>query len=616
MTRSLAYASSEPRIRWLLLLWLLLAGCAAAQPTPLAPGQVLLLKSEPTLQALGWRARWEYEGAKWALRTAGAEPVEVNVAELEAGVAPGLLVLPNVRNMAPSTVAAVRTHLQRGGKVLATAMTSYRRADNKAWEPNDLALGDVLGVHFKRWAGGANEVNKLGEIAVPRHSAMIVDPTPDATVLARWDVPEGAAAIVATPNTVYVGEDILAPELAASGEVQALLASLLTRLDPSFPLAPVADLKFPAPAFPFTDIPAGNSTVNVSLGNLTVPSVRVRVPGGEERVVTAAELTEPLQVVGSPYLELLQVYPNGTFRWAAYRGSLTFNPGFAVINEVPLDGYLAGVVPSEMPAWFPAEALKAQAIVARSYTLNHLKRHGAFDMCAEVHCQVYRGLTQEAPATTAAVLATLGQVLTFNGTPADGTFHAVCGGSGEEVTSAWPKYSPATYLVADSDLRTGPLPDLTVEENLRAFLDTPQDAYCSAAGRFRWEEKYPWATLEAKLKQSLPELDKLVGLEVTRRDVSGRVAELTVRGSEKVFTVGGDAVRWLLSGGKVGAGGLQSSLFYVDVDEASRTVRFRGGGWGHGVGLCQEGAAGRAKAGQGYEEILRHYYPGTELVRP
>ncbi len=571
----------------------------------------MLLKSEPTLQALGWRARWEYEGARWSLQRIGVEPVVVSVDELEAGEAPrGVLVLANVRNMSPETVAAVQTYVQKGGKVLATAMTSYRRADNKAWDPNDLALGNLLGVHFKRWAGGANEVNRLGEIAVPRHSAMIVDPLANATVLARWDVPEGAAAVVATPSTVYVGEDLFAPELAASYEVQALLVSLLQRLDPTFQLAPVADLKVPVPAFPFTEIPAGNSTVNVSLGNLTCANVRVRIPGGDERVISTADT---LRVEGAPYLELLQMFPNGTYRWSAYRGALSFSPGLNVINEVPLDGYLAGVVPSEMPAWFPAEALKAQAVVARSYTLNHLKRHGAFDMCSEVHCQVYRGLAQETPPTTAAVLATLGQVLWFDGKPADGTFHAVCGGSGEEVRSAWPKYSPAVYLIADSDLKTGQLMDLTVEENLRAFLDTPQDAFCSAATRFRWEEKYPWATLEARLKQSLPELTELVGLEVTRRDPSGRVAELTIRGPEKVFAVGGDAVRWLLSGGKVGAGGLQSSLFYVDVDEASRTVRFRGGGWGHGVGLCQEGAAGRARAGQGYAEMLQHYYPGTEL---
>ena len=96
------------------------------------------------------------------------------------------------------------------------------------------------------------------------------------------------------------------------------------------------------------------------------------------------------------------------------------------------------------------------------------------------------------------------------------------------------------------------------------------------------------------------------------------MAELKLSAEPADLTLGGDSVRWLTSGGKIGAGGLQSSLFYVDITGVgeARSIRLRGGGWGHGVGMCQEGAAGRAKAGQNYRQLLMHYYPGTVLLSP
>jgi peptidoglycan hydrolase-like amidase len=143
-------------------------------------------------------------------------------------------------------------------------------------------------------------------------------------------------------------------------------------------------------------------------------------------------------------------------------------------------------------------------------------------------------------------------------------------------------------------------------------------------GRFRWEESMLWSQFEAKLKESVPvlvpnsTLTTLKNVEVTRRDRSGRVAELKLSADPVDLTLGGDSVRWSTSGGKIGAGGLQSSLFYLDVSGVgdTRTVKIRGGGWGHGVGMCQEGAAGRAKAGQNYRQLIKHYYPGTVLLSP
>ena len=134
-----------------------------------------------------------------------------------------------------------------------------------------------------------------------------------------------------------------------------------------------------------------------------------------------------------------------------------------------------------------------------------------------------------------------------------------------------------------------------------------------------------WLELERKLQQSLPVLlgaefkglKKLKNIEIEVRDVSGRVTQMLIEGDAgESYRLGGDSVRWTTSGGRIGSGGLNSCLFVLEVSGTgdSRKVVFQGAGWGHGVGLCQEGAAGRARAGQTYNEILSHYYRGTEIL--
>src|SRR5690606_7421783 len=126
-------------------------------------------------------------------------------------------------------------------------------------------------------------------------------------------------------------------------------------------------------------------------------------------------------------------------------------------------------------------------VVARTYGLSHLKRHKDYDVCAEVHCQVYRGLANEAETTNAAIKATSGQRLEFNGKPADTTFHAACGGVGVDVWRSWPGSAKQPYLKGQLD---GPLAthiDLSQEAALRSFLDTPPPSYCAESGRFRWK---------------------------------------------------------------------------------------------------------------------------------
>lgn len=637
--------------KWLMVL--ALAGAVGAEKP-----RVSLLRSENTFKQLGWRARWEWQGARGALEHLGLQVVVLNENKLATGgVTTPVLILSNARNLENSTLEAVRRHLAGGGKLLASYQTSYKKADNTSWTPNGLNLGPELGVKFLRWNGTAGDTEALqmappyGLIPLARHQAMLVEASPDASVLAQWEKPAEMPAVVQKGGAIYTGEDLLTPENSHSPQVLGLVAALLNRLDPKLRLGtPKASPPLVVPQPPFTPLPPspGEASLRVGLGKLVgsqgklLLSARNALRDGagqglgkqlrierdpEQMWLVQGKKRLPLgqswTLSGSPFLHCWQENPNGTVRWSAYRGKLELKwteEGIEAVNQLPADNYLAGVIPSEVPFTFPGEALKAMAVVARTYAVSHLGRHSGegFDVCSEVHCQVYRGLSQEHPNTSRAVLDTQSELLLYKEKPADTTFHACCGGHGVDVKDTWTDSFPIPYLAGTFDQLPGaPQADLTDEAAFRKWLDGRHPSYCSPAGRFRWEENLPWSQLEVKLKQALPVLlpeatfDSLKSLEVARRDRSGRVAELRIND----LVVGGDRVRWLTSGGRVGAGGLQSSLFYLDVlgEGEQRVVRLRGGGWGHGVGLCQEGAAGRAKAGQTYRQILAHYYPGTNL---
>lgn len=645
----------------LALTLLLQAGVWAERP------KVSLLRSENTFRHLGWKARWEWQGARVALEHLGLQVQVVDEGRLASGISTPILILSNARNLDESTLQAVRQHLARGGRLLATYQTSYKKADNTSWSPNGLALGPELGVKFLRWNGSPGETEALqmappyGQIALARHQAMLVEASPEAYVLAQWNAPAGSPGVVQREGAIYLGEDLMVPENSHSRQVLGLLAGLLNRLDPQLRLpVPKTPPALVQPQPPFTPLPPrqGEVTVRVGLGQLVGKDGALLLVGGraildekgkslgkqlrlqlDQQQIWSIQgknrlaLGSSVSLTGSPYLHCWQENANGTLRWSAYRGKLQIQAGpegLTAINHLPADSYLAGVIPSEVPFTFPPEALKAMAVVARTYALSHLGRHSGedFDVCSEVHCQVYRGLSQENPSTTRAVLDSRGELLVFKDRPADTTFHACCGGHGVDVKDTWPDSAAIPYLAGTYDQLPGsPVMDLTREADFRKWLDGRHPAYCSGAGRFRWEESLPWSQLEARLKQSIPvlikseppaSLEALKGLEVTRRDRSGRVAELKILATPADLTLGGDKIRWLTNAGKIGSGGLQSSLFYLDIlgEGERRTVRLRGGGWGHGVGLCQEGAAGRARAGYTYQQILAHYYPGTQIKSP
>jgi SpoIID/LytB domain protein len=285
----------------------------------------------------------------------------------------------------------------------------------------------------------------------------------------------------------------------------------------------------------------------------------------------------------------------------------------AAVEALALEPLLRGIVPSEIPASAPAQALRAQAVTARSNVLAQLgTRHLAdpWSLCDEVHCQAYRGADAGAAATDAAVRDTAGEVLLDGaGAVVDGVYSAACGGHGEDADAVWDRPASSS-LRGRPDLAAGEARwarALADEATLRAFLRDPPPAWCAAApaGRFRWERRIAsgeLARLTAPLGVGAPR-----ALRVLRRGVSGRALALEVEGAAGRATVEGElAIRRLL-------GDLHSAMLVVE--PAPGGVVLRGGGWGHGAGMCQWGAIGRARAGAGYREILGAYFAGARVAK-
>ncbi len=302
------------------------------------------------------------------------------------------------------------------------------------------------------------------------------------------------------------------------------------------------------------------------------------------------------------------------------RVALTVDSGgrLAAVLLVPLEELLRGLVPSEMPAGSPAEALRAQAVTARSNVLAQVgTRHLAdpWSICSDVHCQAYRGESAHVASTDAAVRATRGEVVvdTASGRIVDGVYSAMCGGHGEDNEAVWGG-TPSPNLRGRPDL---PAADaaawaggLSREERVAAFLSAAPPAWCGRApgvrpGRYRWERLVTPADAD-RLLAGLG-LGAVDAIAVTHRGASGRAVSLRVDGERGSVTVHGELrIRRLL-------GDLPSAMFVVSASPEGWT--FRGGGWGHGVGMCQWGAIGRAAAGHDHRRILGAYFSGAEVAR-
>ena len=297
-----------------------------------------------------------------------------------------------------------------------------------------------------------------------------------------------------------------------------------------------------------------------------------------------------------------------------------FRRNLRLVNVVDLENYTQGVVSAEMPIKSPIEALKAQAVVARTHALfikNVSRRHrkDGYDVCDDQHCQVYAGARAESARSREVVDGTRGRVVTYHGALAHVIYSANCGGhtqSGKDL-NGWGDV-PYWSGIADA-------PDAAADPRspweLRQWLMSWPPAYCKPSAdvypsHFRWARVMTFAELEAKLDRKL-HIGKLRALRALRRSPSGNVNTILVEGTRRKVRVKSEFdIRGLL-----GLGSLRSTQFVIDWDYDAkgkvRAVVFRGGGWGHGVGMCQSGAIGRADAGQTYADIIKAYFKGTQL---
>jgi len=296
------------------------------------------------------------------------------------------------------------------------------------------------------------------------------------------------------------------------------------------------------------------------------------------------------------------------------------NARLTLVNLLPLEDYVAGVTAKEMGSGFSLEALRAQAIAIRSYALYYLGRHAAqgFDLCAATHCQVYKGDSDPLGRAAYAAYSTEGEVLLFQGRPIRAHYHSTSGG--ETASAEFLKINPADfpYLTAISDCNPA-RPILADEKQISDFLHQKPDSFGAISPRYRWSVTYSPDEVNDFVAQNLGKLigqpnlkpRKVKSLQVSRRS-GGRAQTLQIDTDSGTYAVEGDAIRWLF-----GRKPLQSTFFVIEPEQDHKgrikKYTFIGAGWGHGVGMCQWGAEGRARAGQSATEILQAYYPGTEV---
>lgn len=352
-----------------------------------------------------------------------------------------------------------------------------------------------------------------------------------------------------------------------------------------------------------------------------------------------------------------------------FLGTLRFvveSDKIVAINELPVEKYLESVISSEMSATSSLELLKAHAVISRSWLLAQMKKrrevaengnnffsftkkedtlirwydredHTLFDVCADDHCQRYQGITKEtSPHVAEAIRQTKGQILMDGEEICDARFSKCCGGITEEFQYCW-EDTPKTYLTAVRDIALGvehTLPNLTNEEEAEKWIRFNRPAFCNTQDKkilsevlndydqetvnfYRWKETLSQEKLQQLIADKLKmDLGAILDMKAVERGKSGRISKLQLIGTEKTFTIGKELeIRRTLSDSH-----LLSSAFVVDKydkDEMGVPQRFEliGAGWGHGVGLCQIGAAVMGEQGYHYDAILLHYYQGAEIKK-
>ncbi len=368
-----------------------------------------------------------------------------------------------------------------------------------------------------------------------------------------------------------------------------------------------------------------------------------------------------------------------SFHWKrkedqSFRGSLHFiveNGKLTPVNVLPVEEYLLSVISSEMSAKASLELLKAHAVISRSWLLAQIHKgdsneqdgvqhahvhlgetaqeqlpgeeikwwdrddHVNFDVCADDHCQRYQGITRESTDTVRqAIEATWGQVLMYDGQLCDARFSKSCGGVLEEFENCWePTHYPYLEVRRDSEAEND-YPDLTREDNAAEWILSSPQAYCNTTDPailsqvlndydqetkdfYRWTVEYTQEQItDLVSRRTGDNYGRIKDLQPVARGTSGRLYKLRIVGENLTKTIGKElAIRYALS-----ESALYSSAFVVekhDVDADGYPAKFviRGAGWGHGVGLCQIGAAVMGAKGYGYKEILLHYFINANIIK-
>lgn len=345
----------------------------------------------------------------------------------------------------------------------------------------------------------------------------------------------------------------------------------------------------------------------------------------------------------------------GTLKLVVYEGKIT------AINILPAEDYLTSVISSEMSATSSLEFLKAHAVVSRSWLLAQIEKrkamskkqgdffsfvktdteyirwydredHTIFDVCADDHCQRYQGITKATNQSVAeAVKATRGQVMMYKNSICDARFSKCCGGITEEFDTCWENKKYPFLTAVRDDKNDTAMPDLTIEEEADKWIRSTPDSFCNTHDKhiisqilnnydqettnfYRWKVRYTQEELAELIRTNTKcDYGQIIDLIPVERGKSGRISKLKIVGTLKTLIIGKELeIRRTLSDTH-----LFSSAFVVDKgpqqDDAPAWFELTGAGWGHGVGLCQIGAAVMGEKGYNYNDILLHYYKDADI---
>lgn len=382
--------------------------------------------------------------------------------------------------------------------------------------------------------------------------------------------------------------------------------------------------------------------------------------------------TEPLVFTPAEgcVFEIKDVVIGVNFHWERrenqrFSGAAKFiveNGQVTVINVLPVEDYLKSVISSEMSANASLELLKAHAVISRSWLLAQIVKnhritdsgelysacteteeerikwydredHVNFDVCADDHCQRYQGVTrQTTPKVAEAIDATRGVVLWFDGELCDARFSKCCGGVFEEFENCWePKHY--TYLRARLDNPDEEnFPDLRREDTACKWIEGRPDAFCNTADPailsqvlnnydqetkdfYRWEVHYTQEQISELVRErSGIDFGRIIDLQPLERGTSGRLVRLRFVGTKRTMVIGKELeIRRTLSKSHLYSSAFTVERHDIGADGVPAAFTLRGAGWGHGVGLCQIGAAVMGARGYSYQQILNHYFPSAEL---